>query len=158
MCKLVMRWKGTDRGDYLPFWGPSWSRARRFCTATLPSFGKTGHQSVYLTLRWKHFFRTQKFSTARKTTQTNTGQKPSGKVNAFASRRLTTISPTVRRPDVLTKKPLDSVFLWSLFATVGIIYSLIYPWQLQASSNKIRIMQDAECDQIKQELILFKSH
>lgn len=54
---------------------------------------------------------TEIFHSKKKTTQTKIEQKWSGEVNAFVSRRLTTVSPTVRRPDVLTKKPLDSVFL-----------------------------------------------
>ena len=63
-------WKGRDSGDYLLFQRPGpREQDKEILNGNIAPFWQNSAQYVYLTGRWKPFFRTQTFSIARKMTE-----------------------------------------------------------------------------------------
>lgn len=104
-------WKGRDSGDYLLFQRPGpREQDKEILNGNIAPFWQNSAQYVYLTGRWKPFFRTQTFSIARKMTESfKKKSKQRRKELIYVTVIYTQFKYRVKTVKSLglTKKPLD---------------------------------------------------
>lgn len=134
-------WKGRDSGDYLLFQRPGpREQDKEILNGNIAPFWQNSVQYVYLTGRWKPFFRTQTFSIARKMTESLKKSKQRRKELIYVAVIYTQFKYRVKMVKWTNKEAFRRPFCCPVSATNGLFNSCVYPWQLQAICSAIIIM------------------